>query len=233
MELEQSAYDKMRGVRFPSVSEDLAELVGIHIGDGHLGGRKHRDEFLFQISGHSVKDKEYYENFVIPLIKVLFNIEPTRRFKKSERTLEIHVYSKGVFNFLTRAFDLPIGKKKGIRIPGVFFTSESLLKSCLRGIIDTDFFFSLDKKHVYLGAWFSEKSLVNDLEKAFSQLGIKAKVYYDRGYLDVRTGKYYNRHRIFISTRKDLDSWYHLIGSRHPSIISRYGSWKAGTGPNV
>jgi len=223
----------MRNVRYPFISEDLAELVGIHIGDGHLGSRTHRKEFLFQISGHSVKDKEYCEGFVIPLIKKLFNIEPGRRFKKTERTLEIHVYSKGVFNFLTTTFDLPIGKKKGIRIPRMFFASDGLLKACLRGIIDTDFFFSLDKKHVFLGAWFGEKSLVKDLEKAFSQLGIKAKVYYDRGYLDARTGKYYNRHRIYLSTQRNLSSWYDLIGSHHPLMISRYQCWKTGTAPNI
>src|SRR4030043_1241187 len=149
--LEYSACDKMRNLKLPSVSEELAELVGIHIGDGHLGGRTSRNEFLFQITGHSTNDKEYYESFVIPLIKKLFNIEPKKRFKKTEKTLEIKVYSKGTFKFLTKTFDLPIGRKKNIRIPRLFFASDALLKACLRGIIDTDFFLSLDKKHMFLG----------------------------------------------------------------------------------
>ena len=219
----------MRNLKLPSVSESLAELVGIHIGDGCLGSRTNRNEFLFQITGHSLKDKEYYESFVVPLIRELFNIEPRKRFKTSERTLEIKVYSKGAFNFLAKTFDLTIGKKKDIRIPRIFFASNALLKACLRGIIDTDFFFSLNKKHVFLGAWFSEKSLVKDIEEAFSQLGIQSKVYYDRGYFDARTGRYYNRHKIYISTRKDLGSWCDLIGTHHPSIMSRYQCWKSGT----
>lgn len=226
-----SASDKMRNLRIPLVSEDLAELVGIHIGDGHLGSRIDRNEFLFQITGHSINDKEYYEGFVIPLIKGLFNIEPRKRFKKSERTLEIRVFSKGVFNFLVRTFDLPIGKKKDIRIPRAFFASDALLKACLRGIIDTDFFLSLDKKHMFLGACFGEKSLVEDTAEALQQLGISTKTYYDRGYTDTRTGKYYNMHKIRISTQKGIDSWHRLIGSHHPIIISRYKQWKALTIP--
>ena len=110
-ESEQSAYDKKRSVKFPPISEDLAELVGIHIGDGCLGGRTNRKEFLFQVSGHSLKDRYYCEKNVIPLIESLFGIEPKIRFKKSERTLEIRVFSKGVFNFLRATFDLPVGKK--------------------------------------------------------------------------------------------------------------------------
>ena len=101
-----SAWDKMRNVILPSVSEDLAELVGIHIGDGHLGSRTHRKEFLFQISGHSIKDKKYYESFVMPLIKRLFNIQPGRRFKKTNWRKEISSFLERGEIALTWGFTL-------------------------------------------------------------------------------------------------------------------------------
>ena len=65
-----SDYDKRRNLKFPKeLSEDLAELCGIHIGDGYLGFRKHRNEYLVQCAGHPVHEKEYYDKHISKLWK--------------------------------------------------------------------------------------------------------------------------------------------------------------------
>lgn len=221
-----SLSDKKRKIQLPKLTEKIAELVGIHIGDGHLGNRPIKNEYLFQITGHSEKDRQYYDTFVVPLINELFNVKPRLNIKKNEKTINIRVYSKGVFTYLNNEFSLPIGKKKCIRIPEQFFNSNELLSACLRGIIDTDFFFSLNEKHNIIGAWFSEKTLVRDINKGLSQLGIKSTTYYDRGYLDKRTNKYYNRHKIHISRKNDILAWYEKIGTHHPHMQIKYNKWK-------
>lgn len=50
------------------ITKELAELSGIHAGDGYL--RKTKNEV--EISG-SVEEKSYYEEHVIPLINNTFN----------------------------------------------------------------------------------------------------------------------------------------------------------------
>ena len=51
-------------------SPDLAEFLGVLIGDGFIGSYPGR---MIQITGHKINDKEYYQNHLIPLINGIFN----------------------------------------------------------------------------------------------------------------------------------------------------------------
>ena len=225
---ETSLYDVKRGTRFPAeISENLAELVGIYLGDGHLAKTVYKDEYKFQITGHALQDKFYYEKFVIPLIKEIFNVQPCLRFKKTEKVVELDTFSKGVFLFLTRNFGLPIGKKTDITIPSAFFDNTDLLRGCLRGIIDTDFYLSLYKDSVSLGALFGQESLVRSLETAFSILDIPCKVSLNHAQKDKRTNKTYIGHRISVRNR-GIDAAFGKIGTHHPMMALKYRMWKNG-----
>ena len=52
-------------------SKNLAELIGIIMGDGHL----HKKQNKITIVG-SLEDFYYYKYHVIPLIKSLFDVNP-------------------------------------------------------------------------------------------------------------------------------------------------------------
>ncbi len=223
-----SVCDAKRRIRFPDkINENLAELVGIYLGDGHLGKRIYRDEYKFQITGHMIQDKFYYEKFVIPLIRNLFNIEPKLRSKSKENVFELDIFSKGVFLFLVNNFNLPIGKKMNITIPSMLFEDHNLLKSCLRGIMDTDFYFSLCRDSVSLGALFSQESLVRSLEIAFSHLNVPCKTSFNHAQLDKRTNKIYVGHRIAIR-KHGIDDAFRKIGTHHPMMALKYSLWKKG-----
>ena len=51
-------------------SPDVAEFLGVLIGDGFIGSYPGR---MIQITGNKINDKEYYQNYLIPLIKRIFN----------------------------------------------------------------------------------------------------------------------------------------------------------------
>ncbi len=223
-----SVYDLKRGIHFPKeINENLAELVGIYLGDGHLAKTIYRDEYKFQITGHMSQDKFYYEKFVIPLIRNIFNIEPKLRLKSKENVFELDIYSKDVFLFLVNNFGLPIGRKENITIPRVFFDESNILRSCVRGIMDTDFYFSLCKDSISLGALFSQESLVRSLKDAFSHLNIPCKTSFNHAQLDKRTNKTYVGHRISMR-RQSIDYAFRKIGTHHPMMALKYRMWKKG-----
>ncbi len=57
----------------------LAELIGIILGDGNL----HKSSNCITIVG-SLEDLFYYENYVIPIIKSLFPVNP-KLMKRNDR----------------------------------------------------------------------------------------------------------------------------------------------------
>lgn len=224
-----SRFDKEKGIKLPNtISLDLAEFIGIHIGDGHLGYREEKTEYILQLSGHLIKDKIYHEKFTSCLFRKLFNLKISPKIT-SINVIGYQFCSKGLFFFLKNNFNLPVGKKSDlIKIPNIFFQDRELLTSCLRGIIDTDFYFFSDKRRPEVGAWFAGRRLVCDLEKGFKRLGFNPKVYFDRGYFDKRTKKYYNRHKISIRKRTDIENWFKNIRTHHPVKYIKYKYWKDG-----
>jgi len=70
-----SVVDRKKNIIFPSkLNPKLAELIGIHIGDGYLGYRSSRKEYLIQCMGNPLKEKGHYDNFIYSAWKELFNI---------------------------------------------------------------------------------------------------------------------------------------------------------------
>src|SRR5437879_4939310 len=220
-----SVFDSKKKLKFPlKINSELCEFVGLHIGDGHLAFHKDQKEYIFQISGHPIKDKVFYDNFVAPLVRELFNLNIIPRVLSNE-TYGFQIYSKALFLFLIKNFGLPDGKKARIvSIPKVFKRKEYLI-GCLRGIIDSDFYISFDRKSAILGGWFASKALVTDLEKSFNSLGINCRCQYDSSYFDKRTGKRYKRHHIRVSKKEDFKKWFQIIGTNHPVLFLKYQNW--------
>lgn len=220
--------DRKKNLKFPSIlTEELAEFIGMHIGDGHLGHRKNKGEYLFQLGGHTIEDKLYYDEFIVPLLQKLFNlrIEPRKLFGGNVYGFRIH--SKAFLYFLKNNFDVPVGRNiHSIKIPDMFYQSKKLIRACLRGIIDTDFFFNYSSKNANLGAWFGSRSLVLSLRDAFEHLGFEPRIYLNKKYFDKRTKKEYTRHRINIYKNRDIDNWFINIKTHHSKIQLKYKKWK-------
>ncbi|MFH1785250.1 MAG: hypothetical protein ABH842_02390 [Candidatus Micrarchaeota archaeon] len=70
--------------------EELAEFVGILLGDGNIGIYKStvngriKTQYRIKITLNSVKDKEY-SKYVASLIKIIFGKDPKIRFRKKCR----------------------------------------------------------------------------------------------------------------------------------------------------
>jgi len=89
-----------------NISPELAEVCGIHAGDGYLRNDGKRKEW--DISGN-VEEKEYYDNHVIPLFNKTFSLNIKGRFFPHRNTYGFVIRDrKDKFQFLILRVDLAI-----------------------------------------------------------------------------------------------------------------------------
>jgi len=224
-----SKKDIERSIKLPTQQNSLlAELCGIHIADGHLGFRKHKGEYLIQCTGNLIDDREYYDNHLKLLWKEAFGLKVNFRERLTDNTYELRVYSKSIAVFFNEILELPFGKKSHtITIPKwIKETSQNQIsgemKACIRGIIDNDFYFVLDRGSPELGAWFASKALILDLHHYLTKLGIKPTIRLDVKYFNTSSQKELLRHQLRIRRKEDIKFWFSEVGTNNPKIYKRY-----------
>lgn len=124
------------GLILPSKpSQELAEFVGILIGDGYL--YNNFNKYRVGIVDNPKTDFDYFSEIQTLILK-LFNKKTY--IKKGGRGLRIVFNSKGVFTFLINVVGLPYGKGKGekVVIPEIILKKKDCTFPILRGIFDTD-----------------------------------------------------------------------------------------------
>lgn len=105
------------------MSPDLAEICGIHAGDGYLRNQGHHREL--DISGN-VEEKEYYDSHVVPLFERFFGLRIVARFFPGRNTYGFVVRDKAVIEFM-HSMGFPYGEKsKTVRIPSFILESTDL-----------------------------------------------------------------------------------------------------------
>ena len=103
------------------LTPELAEIFGIHAGDGYMRLRGNKGEI--DISGH-LEEKEYYDNRVVLLFNKCFGINVKARYF-SRGTYGIIFYSKDIAR-LFNVFGFPFGKKSlSVSVPKEILQSEN------------------------------------------------------------------------------------------------------------
>jgi hypothetical protein len=132
--IELSRYDIKRGLTLPKKpSKELAEFIGIIIGDGYLYER----QYTIGIVGNQKTDKIYFDK-IQKIIQKLFNIKGKIQIR--QRGLRLILKSKGLFYYLIKIIGLKYGKNKGrtIKIPQTLIKNKRFINYTIRGIFDTD-----------------------------------------------------------------------------------------------
>lgn len=137
-----------------NLSKGLCEFIGIIIGDGCIDSYKTKNnKFKYHISicGHSELDKDYLTNKIPKLIYQLFNKKVNWLYKKNTNAIVVNIYSKDIFNLLTKRFQFKPGKKShSVTIPKEIISAKRYYKfAVLRGIFDTDGNVFFDKRKRY------------------------------------------------------------------------------------
>ncbi len=193
-----------------TLSSELAEFVGILLGDGHIGKEQ------WSITVNSIADKDYAE-YIFRLIKKLFRFEPA--FYKRKKVNAIVISGSGVksikyFNKL----GLKIGNKIKLQVdvPDWIKLVKSYRIATLRGLMDTDGGIFLHrysvngKEYIYKKICFSNRSipLLYFVADVLRELNFTPKI------IDKVENK-----KVWLYNAKEVESYLRLVGTHNFRLL--------------
>jgi len=197
-------------------SKELAELVGIILGDGNIWC-KNGGYYYTRIGGDLVKDREYLINYVKPLFEKLFKKQ--MHILEQKKELSLSIGNKDIVHTL-KHFGLKEGSKikNNVKIPPWIFYSKEYIESCIRGLIDTDGSVCSITGRNYPYIWFScnVPNLRNSFDRAMKMLGIKTSRW------NIRKDRTPD---IYIGSKEMINKYIKTISfknSRHLTKIRKY-----------
>jgi|SRR3989344_1582524 len=209
-----------------SLTPDFAELLGIIVGDGYV--RTNPPRWLsIECAAY---EKRFIDTNVIPLVTSVFGRSVKGKFYNRHgkaNTYGICVCSKQIIEILA-AYDVAI-KHDIIDVPSCVMESsdEEIKLRFLRGFIDTDGCLSfIKKKELYSYPRLNVSSvsplLMKNVVLLFQYLGFRG------SFWRMKTGKKSKLplYRFEIKGAEMIRQWWKIIGSKNPSIISKYLLWK-------
>jgi len=208
------------------LTEDLAEFLGIIVGDGYIRLRK-PIWLSIECAAH---ERPFIDTNVVPLLKSIFNIETRPRYfsrKGYNNTYGIVVCNRDLVHCLEK-FDVAV-KHDIIDVPKVVLNSKSkkIKSRFLRGYIDTDgclSFISKNGKYTYPRLNVSSVSyeLLFNTSKIFNELGFTG------SFWKMKIGKKSKLplYRFEVKGPKMIDKWFTQIGTKNSSTLSKYIIWK-------
>ncbi|MBU1120975.1 hypothetical protein KJ660_03805 [Candidatus Micrarchaeota archaeon] len=228
--IQYSVFDWKKQIRFPKVmNKDLAEELGIHLGDGCLlyYENSRQKGYVYSVtSGHN--ERAYLEKVVMPLMKKLYNLKSRVKTKRTSLVVEYH--SKALFYF-KRFLGVNSGPKVDIKIPTCVFQSNFIF-DFIRGLFDTDGCLHFQKKykkiHYYPALNFTSKSkkLVCQVNEVLLKNGFTTSLILDTEGI-ASNGTPCKTSRIFLYGNKNLERWIELIGFSNPKNIRKLKEWQA------
>jgi len=207
----KSAAIVMEDIPLLPETAELAELIGIVLGDGsfYITDNHYQLDIAFDAK------EENYLDFVESLLKNIADVEVCKKRDKHAECLHIRVSRKNdVLTLLHNTIKFHGDKiKNNVSIPEWIFGKEEYMKSCLRGLIDTDgSIFRMSKRDSNLFR-ISFKNvntrLLNDCRRTMLKLGFHpSKVIDGKG--------------IFLSRQSEIKRYAEEIGFNNPKNLNRY-----------
>ncbi|OIO43261.1 hypothetical protein COU56_00770 [Candidatus Pacearchaeota archaeon CG10_big_fil_rev_8_21_14_0_10_31_9] len=206
----------LRTIDKPKESKELAELIGIILGDGHVHSyikdKKVRC-YSIKIAGDSRDDKNYLLNYVSPLMFKLFKYQPKVVYAKEINEMFIVSYSRNLVEFFNEK-GLKSGNKKFNRqtIPGWVLSNHNYLIPCLRGLFDTDgsvHYIAKNNRNIRISFTSYIPSLLEQVRFSLIKLRLKP-------------SKIIKGNQIFISSKSDVEKYIKLINFSNEKHLKRY-----------
>lgn len=196
----------------PKRSEDLAEFVGIVLGDGGITERQ------ITVTLHRKDDAEY-SKFVITLIKKLFDVPVSAYYGKKSMAVSLVVSRSELVRFCTDKLGLRRGNKvkQQVDIPSWIKRNKKFRIACLRGLVDTDGcvfthrYKVNGKLYAYKKMSFTNhsKPLVDSVYQIMKELGFKSRI--SREHKEVR-----------LDNIRDVKLYLEFVGSHNSKHLKRY-----------
>ncbi len=210
------------------LTEELAEIFGVIVGDGYIRGKPNWWLFIET----SAEERVYIDHHLIPLFNDVFDINLKGRFFNRNgvrNTYGFYICSKELVKFL-ESFGLLVSHND-IRIPKKIRESKNrgIWKSFVRGYFDADGCLSFYRpnrtlRHTYPRIHINSTSeiLIKDYKDLVEKLGFSG------SYWKAGVFKKQKRipHRYEIKGGKLVELWIKTIGISNHVKFSKYMVWK-------
>lgn len=201
------------------MNKELAELVGILIGDGYIYCKN--NHYQVGVVGHPVTDKEYFEK-IRRLIRKVWNKEV--KIRERFRGLRLTFSSKSIVMELINDIGLPYGHGKGkkVTIPTKIFNDWNLARHTIRGIVDTDgSIFTSNKpgspNYPSIEITTTSKELALQLKSLLTNKGFRvANIWSYQSKLGTCP-----TYRVPLNGYKNVEMWLNEIGFTNPYKLNR------------
>lgn len=207
-----------RDVFFPNKSPELAEFVGIMIGDGGMTRGQ------ITISLNPLTDREYVLH-VEKLVKRLFKVEPSINKRRGESVVAIRVSRTKLVSFC-KAIGLLEGNKirQNLDMPEWIKEEKEYYIPCVRGIMDTDGCLFMEchkmgsKKYCYprLSLVSASPNLRRSVYEALKCLGFSPRIRNERS--------------VQIERRDEIKEYFDKIGSSNTKHTNKFRKIFGGVG---
>lgn len=218
-------------------TSELAEFVGIMLGDGCIGtylcasGDRTKIQNRVKITINSENERLYARTCIIPLIEQLFLVQPVLCKRKGERTIDIQIFGKKIVETLTEEVGLEPSPKFGKAIIPDWIFQHSLELDTLRGLFDTDGCVVFDKQnrevpyYPRLEVKVSPSPLSHQVPEVLTRYNFRHSVCQNTGS---------NTTRFQINGSRLFDKWAVEVGFHNPKHLYKYLFWKQnGYSPSV
>ncbi len=199
-----------KDITFPKENNQLAEFIGIVLGDGGISERQ------VSITLNKVNDLEF-SFYVKNLIDNLFLVKSSVYNEQKQSVLNIVVSRTKLVKFLLE-MGLKVGSKvkQQTGVPAWINKSDDFTKFCIRGLLDTDGCFYVDKHRyknkIYLncGMNFTNRSL--PILNFFRDNLVKF------GYHPTQNTKF----SISLRREEEIIKYFKEIGSSNPKHLNKF-----------
>jgi hypothetical protein len=201
-------YTGEKHITVPEHSVELAEFIGIMLGDGSSYYCHRSRSWQIRIVGHS-EEADYYVGFIAPLCEKLFGFTPRIRYLTKQKAIVLVLDCKALVLFLSDV-GFPPGNKtvRQAATPEWIFSHQEYMRACMRGLLDTDGSIYLMGKWMQMEFKNASFPLLEDFRRIGSELGF---------FVSKRSGR-----QVYISRRSHIDKYINEVGFHNPKHIRRY-----------
>ena len=187
-------------------NKELAEFVGIMLGDGYINFPK---QPRIKITFNSIVDKEYLV-FVKNLLSDLFQVKILEEQRKTENAADLFIFNRNAIRTIVNEVQLiPSPKWNRAIIPSWIF-EHKLERFVLRGYFDTDGCVVITNNNGLRYPRLEMKVSPSPMQEQF--ISILQKYDFKFGAHNIGKGKV----RIQLNGKKELKKWNELIGFSNP-----------------
>jgi hypothetical protein len=198
-----------RPIRKPPRDIELAEFIGIMMGDGTIA------KYQVAITLNRTEDR-VYAHFVAKRITHLFAVSPSLYDKPKNGVVDIVVSRIKLVRYL-QELGLPRGNKikQELDMPWWIKNDARLARACVRGLVDTD---GCVFRHTYLskGRRYAYTKLSFTSYSRNLRVSV-ADVLYKNGMRPRITGK-----DVRLDRAQDVSRYFKIFGSSNPKHLKRY-----------